>query len=49
MPLRGEMPIVLTLPLHIERRPRAARRRRTRRIVLFALVAVAAALLTVGV
>ena len=48
-PFRGEMPILLTLPLHIERRPRVGRRTRIRRTVLLALVAIAAALIAAGV
>jgi len=43
------MPILLTLPLHIERRPRVRRRMRVRRAVLLTLVAIAAALLVAGV
>jgi sortase A len=46
-PWRGAMPVTLTLPLGLEHRPRA-RRRRWRRLGLVALVAIGAALLAAG-
>ncbi len=47
-PLRGEIPVMLSLPLRIERRPRR-RQGRARRALLLALVALGAALLAAGV
>lgn len=47
-PLRGEIPVLLTLPLRIERRPRR-RQRRGRRALIFMLVLLGAALLAAGV
>jgi sortase A len=46
-PLRGEIPVLLTLPLRLERRPRR-RQRRVRRSLVFALIALGAALLAAG-
>jgi hypothetical protein len=46
-PLRGEMPVVLTLPLGIERRPRA-RSARFRRTLMLALMALGLALIAAG-
>jgi len=46
-PWRGEMPIMLTLPLGIQRRPRA-RSARFRRAVMLGLVALGVALLAAG-
>jgi sortase A len=45
--LRGEIPVMLTLPLRLERHPRR-RRRGTRRALLVALLLAAAALLAAG-
>jgi sortase A len=47
-PLRGEIPVLLTLPLRLERRTRR-RQRRTRRVLLAALLLLGAALLAAGV
>jgi hypothetical protein len=47
-PLRGEIPVLLTLPLGIERRPRR-RQRQTRRALIVALLLLGAALLAAGV
>ncbi len=47
-PLRGELPVMLTLPLRIERRPRR-RQQRTRRALLVILLLLGAALLAAGV
>jgi sortase A len=47
-PLRGEMPILLTLPLKLEWRPRGRRRRGLRRAVIAALATFGAALLATG-
>jgi sortase A len=47
-PLRGEIPVMLTLPLRIERRPRR-KQRRTRRALLVTLLLAGAALLAAGV
>jgi sortase A len=47
-PLRGEIPVLLTLPLRLERRPRL-RQRRTRRALIVALLLLGAALLAAGV
>jgi sortase A len=44
---RGELPLVLTMPLELRRRPRP-RRRRARRAALAALLALGAALLAAG-
>ena len=46
-PLRGGMPLAVTLPLHIDLRLRP-RRRRWRRLAVCLLIALAAALLTMG-
>jgi sortase A len=46
-PWHGAMPVTLTLPLGLEHRPRA-RRRRWRRVGLGALIAIGAALLAAG-
>ncbi|HWN39143.1 MAG TPA: hypothetical protein VNP02_11640, partial [Gammaproteobacteria bacterium] len=43
----GAMPVTLTLPIRIERRPRV-RQRRLRRLTLGALIALAVALLAAG-
>jgi sortase A len=45
---RGELPLVLTMPLDVRRRPRGARRRRAPRAALAALLALGAALLAAG-
>lgn len=48
-PLRGGMPLAVTLPLHFDLGLRAARKRRTRRFLVAALALAIAALLAAGV
>jgi hypothetical protein len=48
-PLRGGMPLAVTLPLHFDLGLRAARKRRTRRFLVAALALAVAVLLAAGV